>query len=352
MEFEYYVRQQLERHKSIQPQDIVKLCYQAAYGAEHMLADMEAARKYFYTEYDSVSVKKEALYEEISQDICRINLSAWKASGMPAKWLFHMFIQSTKELRGSKEMFLCYLQIVEEILNGSEFSLSLDDWKEYLISYRTMGMPAVHHSENYRVSECPAYRIVNRRFLKILPILQRAVLLPEKNKTKVISIDGRAASGKSTMAEMLGVVLDAGIIHMDDFFLPMDLRSDKRFAEAGGNIHYERFREEVLPNIASPEGFKYRVFDCSQMDFGGERQVDESDWRIVEGSYSHHPKFGDYADLQIFCNIGKDEQKKRIIARDGEGMAEVFGKRWIPMEEDYFRTYQIRESADLEIWLS
>ena len=61
MEFEYYVRQQLERHKSIQPQDIVKLCYQAAYGAEHMLADMEAAKKYFYTEYDSVSEARYAL---------------------------------------------------------------------------------------------------------------------------------------------------------------------------------------------------------------------------------------------------------------------------------------------------
>ena len=50
MEFEVYLKQQLALHPSMQPQDVVKLCYQAAHGAEHLLSDIKAAEKYFYQE--------------------------------------------------------------------------------------------------------------------------------------------------------------------------------------------------------------------------------------------------------------------------------------------------------------
>ena len=61
----------------------------------------------------------------------------------------------------------------------------------------------------------------------------------------IIAIDGRAASGKSTLAQQLGELLDADVIHMDDFFLPPSLRTKERLSEPGGNVHYERFAEEV-----------------------------------------------------------------------------------------------------------
>ena len=68
--FQEYLIQQLNTHPSIQPQDIVKLCFQAAFGAEHLLADIAAARNYFYVEYNSVLAKDEVLYERISENVC------------------------------------------------------------------------------------------------------------------------------------------------------------------------------------------------------------------------------------------------------------------------------------------
>jgi uridine kinase len=85
------------------------------------------------------------------------------------------------------------------------------------------------------------------------------------------------------------------------------------------------------------------------MEIAGEKRISESEWRIVEGSYSHHPKFGDYADLRVFCSVPEDEQMRRILARNGEKMAEMFREKWIPMEESYFKAYGIREKADLLI---
>ena len=161
----------------------------------------------------------------------------------------------------------------------------------------------------------------------------------------VIAIDGRAASGKSTLAEQLSEVLDADVIHMDDFFLPPELRSEERLAEPGGNVHYERFCEEVLPYLNSPELFSYRTFDCSRMDYNGESIVRNTPIRIVEGSYSHHPKFGKYADLFLFLDVDTEEQLRRIRLRNGEEKAQMFAKKWIPMEERYFAAFEIKTHA-------
>ena len=211
-------------------------------------------------------------------------------------------------------------------------------------------MGAVHHSEAYRAAEQPAYRLVNHRFLRLIPILEQIAIREKRaGKAFVIAIDGRAASGKSTMAEDLRVLLGASVVHMDDFFLPIELRTKERFSTPGGNIHHERFAAEVLPYIGKENAFSYHIFDCSQMQIKGERLVKASDVRVVEGSYALHPALGRYADLTVFSNVEHEEQICRIRNRNGEKMAETFQNRWIPLEEAYFKTFDIFERADLRV---
>ena len=80
---------------------------------------------------------------------------------------------------------------------------------------------------------------------------------------RIIAIDGRCAAGKTTLAARLAKELGGDVIHMDDFFLPPALRTQERRSEPGGNVHYERFLTEVIPNLASGRPFSYRRFDCS-----------------------------------------------------------------------------------------
>ena len=89
------------------------------------------------------------------------------------------------------------------------------------------------------------------------------------------------------------------------------------------------------------------MFDCSQMDFGGTKEIPAAPVRIVEGSYAHHPALGDYADLKVFSTVEEGEQMARILRRNGERMAEMFRSRWIPMEERYFDHFAIREKAHI-----
>lgn len=329
-----HIKEQMKLHPSMTAQDIVKMCYQAAFGAEHILNDKKAALNYFESEYNTVPSTDEPLYEIISDKVCRINIGAWKKEGMPSSWLFQMFTMSVSIYNDGDKAFAEYADEAAQIA---------PDFKAYLDKYLKNGVRPVHHSDCYRKAEQPHYRVVSSEFIRIIPLLKKIY----SANAKVISIDGRAASGKSTLASYLNRITGASVVHMDDFFLPPALRTEERLHEAGGNIHYERFIEEVLSEIRKGNEFTYTAFDCSVMDYGEKRTVHPSPYVIVEGAYSCHPLFGDYADIKVFSDISPDEQMKRILLRNGEKMAEMFASRWIPMEEKYYKKFSIKEKADL-----
>ncbi len=166
MNFEDYVLKEIENHPSVQPADIVKLCYQAAFGAEHLLSDINAAKRYFDKEFTDTKPENVPICEYISDDVCRINISGWKAARLPANRLFEMFASSAK-INGSGEvLFAEYLRAAEKaIAESGAFSLTL--WKDFLHEYIKTG-GAVHHSDEYREREKPAYRIVSSRLVEKL----------------------------------------------------------------------------------------------------------------------------------------------------------------------------------------
>jgi uridine kinase len=185
-----------------------------------------------------------------------------------------------------------------------------------------------------------------------LDILVEKIIELSKEKNIVISIDGRCAAGKTTLAAELQNMLGSdkcNVIHADDFFLPMALRTAERLKEAGGNIHYERLFDEVINGIKSGEAFSYGVFDCKSMSVIREEAVCPTAITIVEGVYSQHPFFGDVYDLKIFCDINANLQRDRVIARNGVEMHKKFESEWIPMEEKYFKTFNIMEKCDFLI---
>lgn len=338
MTFTTCLQEQLRLHPSAQPQDVIKLCYQAARGAEHLLADLTRARAYFDREYAATPVTPAMpLFELLSEDVARVNIAAWKAAGLPAEWLFRMFVNTATVARDGADLLADYITQADALVGD------MPGWQEALAAWTEQGRPAVHHSGAYRESEHPAYRIVNARFQCIMPILAQLHRTP----VRVVAIDGRAASGKTTRAELLSAVLEAPVIHMDDFFLPPALRTTERLAQPGGNVDYERFAQEVVPGLRSGETFAYRIFDCNEMDFAGLREIPTAPVRIVEGSYSHHPALGNYAGLRVFTSVDEGEQLARILRRNGETMLEMFRSRWIPMEERYFSHFCFREKADM-----
>lgn len=338
-------------HPSMTPQDVLKLCFQATFGAEHLLTDASRAHDYFMNEWESVLPSDTDLIEVLSSRYVRVHLGAWKYHELPAQWLFRIFyMTASKKSNATDSEFNSQLDLVEKLAEQECMPFSVACWKNAREQYAKSGGGAVHHSNAYRDTEHPAYRVVDRKFVQLIPLLSKLSSMAGKSSQSLtIAIDGRAASGKSTLAQWLAQILDAGIVHMDDFFLPSELRTPERLAQAGGNVHYERFAEQVLPHLKYSRAFHYDIFDCSQMQLNGIREIPDGQCRIVEGSYSHHPELHRYMDLRVFCTVSPEEQMRRILIRNGERMAKMFAERWIPMEERFFSTYHIQEQADITI---
>ncbi len=165
----------------------------------------------------------------------------------------------------------------------------------------------------------------------------------------VIAVDGMCASGKTTFANLLAEEYGFEIVHTDDFFLPFDMRTEERLSQPGGNIHYERFNEEVIIPLKNKADFEYRIFDCSSGTYEKKKKILHSKPVIIEGAYSLHPEIPDIYDLKIFFEIAPALQLERIRNRNGEQALEAFRKKWIPFENRYFEAFGTREKSDIII---
>ena len=179
------------------------------------------------------------------------------------------------------------------------------------------------------------------------------LLAADKSKERIlVAIDGNCASGKSTLGQYLKNEFDANLFHMDDFFLQSHQRTKERFAEVGGNVDYERFKEEVLDALIAGKTVDYRIFDCSTLEITESKKIEPKRINIIEGSYSHHPYFGNPYGLLIFTEIDSENQLHNIRKRNGEEKLKNFVEKWIPKEEAYFAKFDIKEKCDVVInWI-
>ena len=162
----------------------------------------------------------------------------------------------------------------------------------------------------------------------------------------LIAIDGRCASGKTTLSAELQKILLCNVIHMDQFFLRPEQRSEYRLALPGENVDHERFLSEVLIPLTKGEEFAYSPFDCKTMMLREKINIGIKRINIIEGSYSCHNSLFNYYDLRIFLDVSKTEQIRRILLRDGSEQLKMFETKWIPLEEMYFKEFDIANRCD------
>ena len=169
------------------------------------------------------------------------------------------------------------------------------------------------------------------------------------NKRLIVAIDGRCASGKTTLAQELCRLLDCNVIHTDDFYLQPFQRTEERYAEPGGNLDRERLLKEVLVPLSEGRKPLYQPFDCKRICFSRAVILPEKNIYIVEGSYSCHPDLRPFYDLTAFVTSDSEVQKERIRKRNGEEELADFINIWIPLEEKYFETFDVEAEADIVI---
>ena len=89
------------------------------------------------------------------------------------------------------------------------------------------------------------------------------IIIDELFKTSpniVIAIDGNSCSGKTTLANQLKKIYNCNVIHMDDYFLPLNKRTKERLLMPGGNINFEKFYDDIIKNLG--KDLILEAFDC------------------------------------------------------------------------------------------
>ena len=310
----------IKKYPLMEKQDLHKLIFQSQFGNSHLINNVENVEKFLYEELSILDKSDEDLYEYVGQYV-RVNLRPFIKYNLNINYLLKSFIQTSNNSYSINNEYNNLLEYYN--LNNNQFSLS--------------------HSNTYRENYKPAYRLIYKSFLTDeLRNTQVFNFINNIKKPVIISIEGKCASGKTTLSNIIKEKFKATIIHMDDFFLPISRKSKDRLDEVGGNINYELVRETII-NIRKNNCTNYKVFDCTKQEYY-EKDFAYSDIIILEGVYSYHKYFRDLIDKLIFINTDYNTRIERLKERNN---FDRFINEWIPLEDKYFELENILFLSDL-----
>lgn len=329
------------------PADAVKLAFQNEFGAAH-LDDGRDEEREIGDEMRLAQVCSRDSAEYIGNRGARLFLTSREGLELGAGLVSKIFDASLKA-QGSAQGFESKLFTLRQAVADNLFSFAAPEYDGWLEKYRREGCPPPGHSKIYKESYKPHYRVVDSYYIRLLGLIG---MLADRLKHKprlIVGIDGMAASGKTTAAQLLKKVFDASIIHADHFFLPEAMRTENRLKEPGGNFHRERFESEVIELLGEAKEFLYRPYNCKTKKYDAPRMVAPRALTIIEGAYCLHPAIASRYDLKVFIRVGPEEQHSRIQKRNGKLSAKDFADRWIPLENRYIKELEIENHCDLVI---
>ncbi len=337
------------RYPEMQPVDAIKLAFQATYGGGHLIRDPESSLARMEEELAQAENRQgEETAEDIGGGFVRIHLRAAARAGYALPALNRDFVRSGSRASGRETELKERLSLLRQMAGDGLFSFGAEEMDQAIAAYAAGGYGMVSHSEAYRRAYAPCYRVLARRY--------SAFLLEEEIRSAVkedrpfrIALDGRCASGKSTLGQALAEKYGLLLLHMDDFFLRPEQRTPERFRIPGGNVDHERFLEEVLLPLTRGEQPVYRPFDCSSLRVQEAVPLPPARQVLVEGSYSCHPELAPYYDLRVFLSVSPETQLQRIAVRNGEEGLARFRERWIPLEEQYLEACRTEARCDYSL---
>lgn len=339
----------MQRYPKVQLMDLYKALFQAAFGCAHAVADIELARDWIVRESAETPETALPLLESLPGDYCRVSLE-WLKEGMSAETMAQLFQRSAQPTPHGTDLLSLALEQLLALAREGALPFSADETEQAVLDWRSAGFPACHHSQPFREAYRPAYRLIHKKYLPLLPLLCRIDrALSEKTEPILLAIDGGSAAGKSTLALFLQRLYACPIFHMDDYFLQSQQRTAARLAEPGGNVDRERFFQEVLLPLTRGEAATVRAYDCQLGMLLPPTQIQPGRLNIIEGAYSMHPLLQDSYDLSVFLEITPELQYLRILRRNPPPMQQRFFEQWIPMENAYFSAFHIPEQCTLRI---
>ncbi|MGI3782833.1 MAG: uridine kinase family protein [Janthinobacterium lividum] len=149
--------------------------------------------------------------------------------------------------------------------------------------------------------------------------------LAGRTGTRWVGVDGKGASGKTTLSAAVAAVLPgAVVVHVDDFARPTVETWER-----------DRFVAQVLQPLAAGRPARYERWDWSTDASAGWAEVPVGVAVVVEGVSSTDVRLGIPWDVTLWVEAPYEVRLARALARDGEAMRRQWVEAWMPAEDAY-----------------
>lgn len=287
-----YLARERRLHPEGNANDREKFTLQASFGPRHAVRNPAEAWQDLADEA-RVARATGTLYEVLSPDWARVNIADWLSSGFSLDDLARLFIAS------------CAL------------------------SPNSPALSVPHHSARYRELYQPHYRVVS---LALLPFLVRVAALKaalsQLPRQSVMSLDGEAGSGKTTLAHEVSSS-DVALLPADAFF------PDPRQPEDDDEAHVLAAKRitPLLESFKQGTLFAYEAYDCHD---GTRHVISLPPARVLlfEGSYSSSALFASAVTKRAWLTAPSSRLSSVRLAR-GKEWCDRFTRDWGVKEESY-----------------
>ncbi len=159
-------------------------------------------------------------------------------------------------------------------------------------------------------------------------------------KTQVIAIDGRAGSGKTTLASELSLAFSLDktvtILHMDEIY--------SGWHDALGPT-LSRTLGALLASISVGHAIELPIFDWNRGEYFSSRVIEPSELLILEGVGSAQNTVRAFDSTTIWLDIDAAIGLERVLKRDGMNILPQM-QRWQLDEDLHFSQDETRENSD------
>ena len=150
-------------YPELQIEDIFKFLYQSAFGCEHLLSDPSAAIEFIRREAAACRPHSGERIEALDGDYCRVHLDYLK-EGLRADTLGKLFVLSAEHEEAGKERLEEKLSVMLELVEEGALPFTVEEATEAIEKWRSKGFPACHHSDKFKSTYFPAYRLLKKKY--------------------------------------------------------------------------------------------------------------------------------------------------------------------------------------------
>ena len=188
-------------------------------------------------------------------------------------------------------------------------------------------------------------------FSNAVPEITRRISdLAEQLPTPIVLIDGRAGSGKTTLASLLQAALFESQLPLPRVLAMDDLYPGWEGLKQGSNY----LIDNVLIPLSQNRPAQWQTWDWEKgvrggQDIGnGHRSFEPGGILIVEGCGSLSVTSRALANLSIFTERDEEQRRRAILERDGTRF-DSYWELWLAQEQEFYQAEASDQIADLRI---